>query len=143
MSEMISEILRSLRDPVPRLLVALFLVLGASSLNAQEPVTATSRASLTAAHPDSLPADRWLAADKAAHVFGGYWAAGAGYVAASRLDADSGERRGAAVAAGLVAGVAKEAFDRLVQRERFSWKDLAADAAGVLLLVAVTAAAEP
>jgi uncharacterized protein YfiM (DUF2279 family) len=143
MSEMISEILRSPRDPVPRLLVALLLILEASSLCAQEPVTATSRASLAAAPPDSLPADRWIAPDKAAHVFAGFWTAGVGYAAASRLDAEAPERRAAAVAAGLTAGVAKEAFDALVQRERFSWKDLVADAAGILLLVAVTAAAEP
>jgi uncharacterized protein YfiM (DUF2279 family) len=122
------------RRATARISLGLVLALGAPSLNAQEAVPA---------HSDSLPADRWLAPDKAAHVFGGYWTASAGYAAASRLDADSDERRGAAIAAGLLAGVAKEAFDALVQRERFSWKDLVADAAGILLLVAVTAAAEP
>ena len=87
--------------------------------------------------------DRWLAPDKAAHVFGGYWTAGGGYALAGRLDADRTDRRAAAVAAGAVAGIGKELFDLLVQKERFSWKDLVADAAGIALLVAVTGAAEP
>jgi uncharacterized protein YfiM (DUF2279 family) len=93
--------------------------------------------------PDSLPADRWVASDKAAHLFAGAWSAGAGYAVADRLGADRAGRRAGAVAAGLAAGIAKEAFDRYVQDEPFSWKDLAADAAGILLLVGVTAAAEP
>lgn len=91
---------------------------------------------------DTTP-DRWLGPDKAAHVFGGYWSAGVGYAAASRLDADRSGRRAAAIGAGAVAGLAKEAFDRFVQKERFSWKDLVADAAGIAILLAVTAAAEP
>jgi VanZ family protein len=122
------------------LLLALVFSLGASSLNAQEP--ARDRDSLTESSRDRLPDDRWLAPDKAAHVFGGYWTASVGYAAASALDGDSADRRTAAVAAGLAAGLAKEAFDAFVQHERASWRDLVADVVGVVLLVAVTAAAE-
>lgn len=122
------------------LLLALLFSVGASSLSAQEPA---HRDSLTESSSDRLPADRWLAPDKAAHVFGGFWTAGVGYAAASALDGDSADRRTAAVAAGLAAGLAKEAFDAFVQHERASWRDLVADMAGVALLVAVTAVAEP
>ena len=87
--------------------------------------------------------DRWLAPDKAAHVFGGYWSAGAGYALAGRAEGSGSERRASAIAAGAVAGIGKELFDLVIQGERFSWKDLVADAAGIALLVAVTAAAEP
>lgn len=120
-------------------LLALALSLGASSLNAQE--TVRDRDSL----PESSrgPSDRWLAPDKAAHVFAGFWTAGAGYATASALDADASERRATVVTAGLCAGLAKEAFDAFVQHERPSWRDLVADMVGVALLVAVTAVAEP
>ena len=123
------------------LLLALVFSLGASSLSAQE--LARDLDSLPGLSRDQLPADRWLAPDKAAHVFGGFWSAGAGYAVASALDADTTERRTAAVTAGLCAGLAKEAFDAFVQHERASWRDLVADMAGVALLVAVTAVAEP
>ncbi len=91
---------------------------------------------------DSLP-DPWLSPDKPAHVFAGFWSAGVGYAAADRADGDRAQRRLAAVATGLAAGIAKEAFDRWGQDERFSWKDLTADVAGIGLLLAVMAAAEP
>jgi len=91
---------------------------------------------------DTLPPDRWLAPDKPAHVFAGYFAAGATWGAADRLGADRSERRAAALASGIGAGILKEAFDRWVQDERFSWKDLVADAAGIALFLAVSAAAE-
>ncbi|MFN2420961.1 MAG: hypothetical protein ABR527_06225 [Gemmatimonadota bacterium] len=103
----------------------------------------TAQEARSAARADSLPPDEWLALDKAAHVFGGFWSAGAGYGVAGRYDADRAGQRAGAVAAGAVAGLAKEAFDRWVQQERFSWKDLAADAVGIALLLGLTAAAEP
>lgn len=87
------------------------------------------------------PPDRWLAPDKPAHVFAGYWTAGAGWAATDRLGADGGERAAAALAAAVTAGLAKEAFDALVQGERFSWKDLAADMAGMALFLAAASAA--
>lgn len=87
--------------------------------------------------------DRWLAPDKAAHVFAGFYAAGAGYVGATALDLEPAERKGSAVATGIVAGLAKEAFDSLVQGERFSWRDLVADGIGIALFVSLVALAEP
>ena len=119
---------------MPRIAIVLaWLFLSVDSLAAQEHATA---------RPDSLPSDEWLAADKAAHVLGGFWSAGAGYAVAGRLDAESESRRAAAIATGVVAGLAKEAFDRWAQKERFSWRDLSADLAGIALLVGLTAAAE-
>jgi uncharacterized protein YfiM (DUF2279 family) len=121
---------------MPRIAIALAcLFLSADPLAAQKVSSA--------ARSDSLPPDEWLAVDKAAHVFGGFWSAGAGYAAAGRLDVDRDGRRTAAITVGIAAGLAKEAFDRWAQEERFSWKDLAADIVGIALLVAVTTAAEP
>lgn len=85
--------------------------------------------------------DRWLAPDKALHVAGGYDAAALGYAAGARLGYDPGERRAAAIAAGVAAGLAKEAWDRWLQDRPWSWKDLVADGVGIALLVGLTAAA--
>jgi uncharacterized protein YfiM (DUF2279 family) len=106
-------------------------------------IAATTAPAQTEGTRDSVEVDRWIAPDKAAHVFAGAWSAGAGYAAASWLEGDRSERRAAAVATGLAAGLAKEAFDRYVQKERFSWKDLVADALGIAILVGATTAAEP
>lgn len=92
---------------------------------------------------DSTEPDRWLAPDKAAHVFAGFYAAGVGYVGATALDLGSTERRAGAVATGIVAGLAKEAFDSAAQDERFSWRDLVADGIGIALFVSLVVLAEP
>lgn len=111
------------------------------------PTLALAFAALLAAAPvaaqtaDSLPPDRWIAPDKPAHVFAGYWTAGAGWIAADALGGDFDERRAAALTAGLTAGLAKEAFDKFIQHERFSWKDLLADTIGIALFLAVSEAA--
>lgn len=118
-----------------------FLIVGVG-LSAALGLSVPTRAQ-TVASTDSLEMDRWIAPDKAAHVFAGGWSAGAGYAAASWLEADRSERRTAAVATGLAAGLAKEAFDRYVQKEYWSWKDLVADALGIAIMVGATAAAEP
>ncbi|MFN2383165.1 MAG: hypothetical protein ABR559_02755 [Gemmatimonadota bacterium] len=86
--------------------------------------------------------DRWLGPDKPIHVFAGWWVGAAAYGAAAAADAEPAERRLAAAAASLAAGIAKETFDATVQGEPFSWKDLAADAAGLAALLAFTLAAE-
>ena len=64
--------------------------------------------------------DAWLGPDKPAHALGAAWTAGAA----------------------LAAALAKEAYDRWTQGERFSFKDLAAGAAGLLAFVALSAAAD-
>lgn len=87
--------------------------------------------------------DRWLAADKALHVAGGFDAATLGYAAGARLGYEPVERRAAAIAAGIAAGLAKEAYDRWLQDEPWSWKDLVADGVGIALLMGIVVAAEP
>lgn len=91
-----------------------------------------------------LPArdDLWLGPDKPVHAFAAGWTAGAGYAAAIELDWDPADRRKAAVGAALVASLAKETMDRWTQDERFSFKDLAADAIGIAAFVALSAAAD-
>ena len=86
--------------------------------------------------------DAWLGPDKPAHALGAAWTAGAAYAVAVELDRDPADRRRAAAGAALAAALAKEAYDRWTQGERFSFKDLAAGAAGLLAFVALSAAAD-
>ena len=86
--------------------------------------------------------DRWLGPDKPVHVFAAGWIAGAGYGAALELDWDPADRRRAAIGAALTASVAKEARDRWTRDQPFAFKDLAADAVGIAIVVAVTALAD-
>ena len=88
------------------------------------------------------PHDRWLGPDKPLHAFAAGWIAGAGYGAALELDWEPADRRRAAIGAGLVASVAKEARDRWTRDQPFSFKDLAADALGIAIVVTVTALAD-
>jgi uncharacterized protein YfiM (DUF2279 family) len=87
-------------------------------------------------------ADRWLGPDKPAHAFVAGWTTGVGYASAIQLDWDPADRRRAAVTVGLAASLTKEAFDRWIDGEPFSFKDLAADAVGIAAFVALSAAAE-
>jgi uncharacterized protein YfiM (DUF2279 family) len=86
--------------------------------------------------------DRWLGPDKPVHAFAAGWIAGAGYAAALELDWEPADRRRGAICAALVASVAKEARDRWTRDQPFSFKDLAADAAGIAAVVALTALAD-
>ena len=86
--------------------------------------------------------DLWLGPDKPVHAFVAGWTAGAGYAAGVEFGWDPADRRRAAVGASLVASLAKEAMDRWTQQERFSFKDLAADAIGIAAFVALSAAAD-
>lgn len=86
--------------------------------------------------------DRWLGPDKPVHVFAAGWIAGAGYGAALELDWEPADRRRAAIGAALTASLAKEARDRWTRDQPFSFKDLAADAVGIAIVVAVTALAD-
>lgn len=88
------------------------------------------------------PADRWSGPDKAMHAFAGFWTAGAGYAAGAALDGGRGGRRASALVSGVAAGLAKEGFDAAVQGERFSWKDLVADAVGIAVLLGLVVAVE-
>ena len=85
-------------------------------------------------------ADRWLGPDKPVHVLAAGWTSGAGYAAGIELGWDPADRRRAAIAAALAVSLAKEAHDRWTGRGPFSFKDLAADAAGIVAFVALSAA---
>jgi uncharacterized protein YfiM (DUF2279 family) len=76
--------------------------------------------------------DRWLGLDKFWHLTASFAATGAGYhLLHNRLGA--GHRPSAGVAIGATAGlgIGKELLDRRGPERRFSWRDLAADAAGI------------
>ena len=88
------------------------------------------------------PEDRWLDSDKPPHAFAAGWIAGAGYAAGIELDWAPAERRQAGVAAAVTASLAKEALDALTEGKRFSFKDLTADAVGIAVFVALSAAAD-
>lgn len=88
------------------------------------------------------PDDRWLGPDKPLHAFAAGWIGGAGYAAGIELDWAPAERRQAGVAAAVTASLAKEALDALTEGERFSFKDLTADAVGIALFVALSAVAD-
>lgn len=86
--------------------------------------------------------DAWLGPDKPVHALGAAWTAGAAYAVGVELEWDPADRRRAAAGAALAAAVAKEAYDRWTQGESFSFKDLAAGAAGLAAFVALSAAAD-
>lgn len=91
------------------------------------------------AQDGSGQADRWLGPDKPVHAFAAGWTAGAGYAAGIELEWRPADRRRAAIAAGLAASLGKEAVDWTRGRP-FSFKDLAADLAGIAAFVALSAA---
>lgn len=84
-----------------------------------------------------------LSSDRAAHVLGGFWSAGAGYAFATHRGWDPADRRLAALAVAATASVAKELFDDRVQHEPFSVGDLLADGVGAAAFLAVAALAGP
>lgn len=86
------------------------------------------------------PADRWLARDKAMHLGASFGIALGGYLVLTEgAGLDRTPARPLAAGAALAAGLAKEyADERRTRHPLFSWKDLAADAAGVALALAVT-----
>jgi uncharacterized protein YfiM (DUF2279 family) len=92
-----------------------------------------------AAQDRSGPADRWLGPDKPVHAFAAGWTAGAGYAAGIELEWRPADRRRAAIVAGLAASLGKETLDWTRGRP-FSFKDLAADLAGIAAFVALSAA---
>lgn len=85
------------------------------------------------------PPDEWLGPDKPVHAFAAGWVTGAGYAAGIELDWDPDDRRRGAIACGVAASLAKEAYDRWTGRGPFSFKDLVADAVGIAAFVALSA----
>lgn len=86
--------------------------------------------------------DPWLGPDKPVHALGAAWTASAAYAVGVELEWGPADRRRAAVGAALAATLGKEAYDRWTRGGRFSFKDLAAGAAGVAAFVALSAAAD-
>ena len=74
--------------------------------------------------------DRWLGSDKARHVWMSYAATAFTYAAVRSADQDRDVALTIAVPAGVIAGVGKELYDRS-RGERFSTRDLVADAIGI------------
>ena len=86
--------------------------------------------------------DDWLGPDKPIHALAAAWTAGVTYAVGVQLDWDPADRRRAGLGTAAAVALAKEAFDRWTQDESFSFKDLAAGAAGVGAFLAVSAAAD-
>jgi uncharacterized protein YfiM (DUF2279 family) len=92
-----------------------------------------------AADTTTAPPDAWLGRDKVLHAAGSFlMTLSAQYVLTSKGELTDGEAFPLSAASVLVLGVAKEVYDsRRRQHPLFSFRDLAADAAGVLLAAAV------
>ena len=76
--------------------------------------------------------DRWFAMDKFWHFSASLVTVGAAYhLAADRASLSSPLSAGLAAGGTLTLGITKEFCDLAGPSKRFSWKDLAADAAGV------------
>jgi putative lipoprotein len=81
------------------------------------------------APPERSPEDPWLGRDKLYHFVGSAALQGAGHALGRSAGLDYREAAWTAAGLTLTAGVAKELYDRADGRF-FSWRDLAADAAG-------------
>ncbi len=136
------------------LVLGLFLLAGAAcaqdtagSVPAYEGWTWRTRllpASLAAdTMPDTAqaPPDDWIGRDKAYHAVGSFALTLAAHAALIAGGADAAEALPIAAGATLFLGLMKETADRArPAAPHFSWRDLAADAAGVLATVALVAA---
>jgi putative lipoprotein len=83
----------------------------------------------TRPHPDD---DRWFAIDKFWHFSASFVTVGAAYdFGAYRLKLSSPWPTTLALGGTVTLGVSKELYDLAGPTRHFSWKDLAADAAGI------------
>lgn len=102
-------------------------------------VRADTAAVAEAAPPPPRPADRWLGRDKALHAGGSFLLTLSGqYVLVAKGGLSDGDALPLSAGAALGLGLLKETVD--AGRETaplFSWRDLAADALGVLLAALV------
>lgn len=102
-----------------------------------DPPVEPPRAALTPPAAGTASAIR-LRPDDRLHLLGGWLAAGSGYAAGVEAGLSEGDRRLAGGGLVLTAGLTKELFDAIVQRESFSVRDLAATALGGALFVGVS-----
>ena len=79
--------------------------------------------------------DRWLGFDKVQHAaFSFFWTLGSQYTLVNKLGASERGALPLSVGSGALVGLAKEVYDEhLTARGFFSYRDLAADAVGLLL----------
>lgn len=82
---------------------------------------------------DEGPRDAWWAHDKVKHlVVSTLWTLSTQYVLVAKAEWSDGDALPASVGSAAAVGLAKEVYDRRVGATgHFSWKDLAADAAGI------------
>jgi hypothetical protein len=87
----------------------------------------------------AAPADRWWALDKAQHLtFSFLWTLSTQYVLTDKVGWSDRAALPAAVGSGAAVGLSKELFDwRVGPTGRFSTRDLAADAVGILLAAGI------
>lgn len=85
------------------------------------------------------PPDPWLGADKAIHAGGSFLMTLSGqYILTDKTELSNAQALPFAAGAALAIGLTKEILDsQRPVRPHFSWRDLAADALGVALGVAV------
>jgi uncharacterized protein YfiM (DUF2279 family) len=89
---------------------------------------------LSSVSSDAARDDRWLAMDKFWHFSASFATVGASYhLCANRLGVPERTSAGAALGGTAVLGLTKEFYDLAGHSKHFSWKDLAADAAGIAL----------
>lgn len=81
------------------------------------------------APPERSPEDPWLGRDKLYHFVGSAVIQGAGHALGRAVGLDYREAAWTAAGVTLTVGLSKELHDR-AQGRFFSWRDLAADAAG-------------
>ena len=122
----------------PHLLAALVLLGAGVPATAQfreiPPPLRTAMLAPDAAAPDNgPPPDAWLGIDKAQHfTFSALFVLAGQYVLTDKAGVPDGRALPLACAGTLALGLAKEVADaNRPRRPLFSWKDLAADAAGV------------
>lgn len=89
----------------------------------------------------AAPPDDWLGRDKALHAGGSFLLTLSGqYVLVEKAGLSNGRALPLSAATALALGLVKEVADsRRARHPLFSWRDLAADAAGVALAAAVAA----
>ncbi|HMB92894.1 MAG TPA: hypothetical protein VKP65_18740 [Rhodothermales bacterium] len=86
--------------------------------------------------PSPNPAnDRWLGFDKVQHAtFSFLWTLGSQYTLVNKISLSEGDALPISIGSAVVVGVSKELYDEYVTPgNRLSYRDLAADAAGIAL----------
>jgi uncharacterized protein YfiM (DUF2279 family) len=117
-------------------ITAVLILLPAGMLVPDTLCSARSRTALelSSLSSDKARTDRWLAMDKFWHLSASFVTVGASYhLCADRLGVPERMSAGAALGGTVALGLTKEFCDLGGDSKHFSWKDLAADAAGIAL----------